>query len=224
MFPKKGKVFPGVSDPENGESSYAAMIATALQTELGNTHRAAKTLMRWTGASERTVKHWLSGFHGPGGDYLIALMRESEAVLETVLTASGRRDAVVAARMLAAQDTMLEAMAMAERERVDQARIRSVGDIQGGNEAVAGSYELENDRINDAVKDPVTPVAEDGVNPRQRWYLEALAAGRKVRAADLQHRWHVSEKTARRDLAALKMFGMIEFVGPFRTGRYRLIR
>lgn len=224
MIPKKGKVFPGVSVPENGESSYAAMIATALQTELGNTHRAAKTLMRWTGASERTVKHWLSGHHGPGGDYLIALMRESEAVLETVLTASGRRDAVVAARILAAHATMLEAMAMVEHERVDQSRIRPVGDSRGGNEAVAGSHELENDRINDPVNDPATPVAEDGVSPRQRWYLEALAAGREVRAADLQHRWRVSEKTARRDLAALKMSGMIEFVGPFRTGRYRLIR
>jgi DeoR/GlpR family transcriptional regulator of sugar metabolism len=34
----------------------------------------------------------------------------------------------------------------------------------------------------------------------------------------------VSEKTARRDMAALKTRGMIEFVGPLRTGGYRLSR
>ena len=54
--------------------------------------------------------------------------------------------------------------------------------------------------------------------------LEALAAGEEVRAVDLRRRWGVSEKTARRDVAALKDRGMIEFVGSLRMGRYRLRR
>lgn len=62
------------------------------------------------------------------------------------------------------------------------------------------------------------------LNQRQRWYLDALAAGKEVRADDLRRRWDVSEKTARRDVAALKKRGMIEFVGSFRRGRYRLLR
>ena len=86
MFPKTGKVFPGGNDRENGRTNYATMIATALRTELGDTHRATKTLMQWTGAGERTVKLWLSGVHGPGGEHLVVLMRESEAVFEAVLT------------------------------------------------------------------------------------------------------------------------------------------
>src|SRR5690606_38473638 len=117
MFPKKGNFLPGGNDRENGRMDYAAIIATALRTELGDSHRAAKTVMRWTGASERTVKHWLAGHHVPGGEYLIVIMRESAAVFETVLEAAGRRDAIIAARMLAAHGTMVEVMTMLERER-----------------------------------------------------------------------------------------------------------
>jgi DNA-binding IclR family transcriptional regulator len=62
------------------------------------------------------------------------------------------------------------------------------------------------------------------INLRQHWYLDALAAGRDVRADDLCRRWSVSEKTARRDVAALKRRGMIEFVGSRRSGRYQLSR
>src|SRR3546814_18054196 len=72
--------------------------------------------MHWTGASERTAKHWLAGHHGPGGGYLIVLMRESEAVNEAVLTAAGRRDAVIAARMLAARSKMAEVTALVRQE------------------------------------------------------------------------------------------------------------
>src|SRR3546814_16509355 len=78
MFPKKGNFSLSGHDRENGSTRYAVMIAQALRGELGSSHRATKTLMRWTGASERTAKHWLAGHHGPGGGHLIALLRESE--------------------------------------------------------------------------------------------------------------------------------------------------
>ena len=39
-------------------------IAAALVADLGQTHRAIKTAMRWTGASERTVKYWMSAERG----------------------------------------------------------------------------------------------------------------------------------------------------------------
>jgi hypothetical protein len=228
MFPKKGNFFPGGNDRENGSTNYAAMVATALRTELGNSHRATKTVMRWTGASERTVKHWLAGHHGPGGEYLIVLMRESETVYEAVLSAAGRRDAVVAARMLAAHGAMVEVMALVQREMSRPADASAMGADQHDGRPARGSDDRKNDPINDPINhrksDPASASPEDGLNPRQRWYREALAAGRAVRAGDLQRRWDVSEKTARRDLAALKERGMIEFVGPHRTGRYRLRR
>jgi hypothetical protein len=62
----------------------------ALHEELDDIHRAIKTAMRWTGASERTVKYWFSGERGPSSDHLIALARHSDAVLYVVLALAGR--------------------------------------------------------------------------------------------------------------------------------------
>lgn len=222
MFPKKGKFFPRGNDRENDSTSYASMVATALRTELGNSHRATKTVMRWTGASERTVKHWLAGRYGPGGAYLIVLMRESGALYEAVLTVAGRRDAIVAARMLAAHGTIAEIMALVEREGLGPSDVRAMGIDQRNRRLSKGPSDRKSDPINDRYLGSAGTSLEHGLNMRQRWYLEMLAAGEDVRANDMRRRWGVSEKTARRDVAALKQRGMIEFVGPSRTGWYRL--
>lgn len=70
--------------------AFAEAIAQSLQTELGQSHRAIKTLMRWTGASARTSKNWLAGSCGPCGHHLVKLTRESDAVLATFLSLAGR--------------------------------------------------------------------------------------------------------------------------------------
>jgi hypothetical protein len=222
MFPKKGNFFPGGNDRENGSATYAAMIAQALRRELGISHRATKTVMHWTGASERTAKHWLAGHHGPGGGYLIVLMRESEAVYEAILTAAGRRDAVIAARMLAAHGKVAEVMALVQRDVTGPAEDRAVDLDQRADGGGRGSDDRKDDRIKDRNRGATGHAPKEPLNPRQRWFLEALTAGREVRAGDLQRRWGVSEKTARRDVVVLKNRGMIEFVGPPKTGRYRL--
>ena len=60
------------------------------------------------------------------------------------------------------------------------------------------------------------------VNKRQQWFLNQLGSGIDVEAAVLAHHWDVTEKTARRDIAALKKQGIVEFVGSPITGTYRL--
>ena len=60
------------------------------------------------------------------------------------------------------------------------------------------------------------------VNERQQWFLNQLGAGKKVKAADLSRLWHVTEKTAKRDISVLKKQRIIEFVGPPKTGVYVL--
>ena len=62
----------------------------ALHAEPGSTHRAIKSAMRWTGASERTVKYWLQGERGPSGEHLVSLARHSEAVLIVLLVLADR--------------------------------------------------------------------------------------------------------------------------------------
>lgn len=97
MFPKTGSKFRNVGSCRN--ESYATLIAQILRYELGNSHHALKTLMRWTGANERTAKNWLSGSNGPSGEHLLQLIRNSDVVFETVLRLADRK-AVVSERKL----------------------------------------------------------------------------------------------------------------------------
>jgi hypothetical protein len=113
MFPKKGNRFPSSSAPRHGD--YAASIADALRTELGQSHRATKTLMRWTGASDRTAKNWLSGCCGPSGSYLIQLARESDIVLATVLGLAGRNRHMVGVDLLQIRTALVDATALIDQ-------------------------------------------------------------------------------------------------------------
>ncbi|WP_114954980.1 hypothetical protein [Sphingosinicella terrae] len=103
MFPKTGNKLPPRS---RASDAYAEAIAEALRTELGASHRATKTLMRWTGASERTAKNWLSGRYGPSGYHLVQLARESDIVLATVLALAGRNHHMVGAELLGMRDAL----------------------------------------------------------------------------------------------------------------------
>ena len=85
MFPKTGNKFPA-----GPERQYASAIGAALRSELSDSHRAAKTVMRWTNASERSAKNWLAGKRGPSGWHLILLARRSDAVALAVLRLAER--------------------------------------------------------------------------------------------------------------------------------------
>jgi pyocin large subunit-like protein len=111
MFPKKGNYFPNGPRAGNGKLSYPVAIAAALRTELGNSHQAVKTVMRWTGANERTVKNWFAGRRGPRGEHLMALIRHSNGALEIVLQLSGREDLIAAKTLLDARNTLAEMLA-----------------------------------------------------------------------------------------------------------------
>jgi hypothetical protein len=109
-FPKKGRIFPKKGNNflgEDGATRYSAVIAAALRREVGGTHRAAKTVVRWTGASERTVKNWIAGATGPRGEHLIALARESDAVFEAFLLLTGKGQ-TAAGKQVNTRDTLLQ--------------------------------------------------------------------------------------------------------------------
>lgn len=89
MFPKTGKDLSRCELSKGGD--YPSTIAEILRAELGPTHQALKTLMRWTGANERTAKNWLSGANGPSGEHLLKLIRNSDRVFECVLALSDRK-------------------------------------------------------------------------------------------------------------------------------------
>jgi hypothetical protein len=109
MFPKKGKGFPGTGGTR-GELDYAASIATALRGELGDSHQAIKTVMRWTGATDRTAKNWVTGIRGPTGEHLISLARHSDAVFEVIIRAAGRESLLIALQLNDAREKLAAAL------------------------------------------------------------------------------------------------------------------
>ncbi len=106
MFPKKGKKL------HRELQQFEHKIAAALRVELGSTNRATKTVMRWTGASERTVKHWFAGTHGPSGKNLIALARHSDAVLTYCLSAANRRPILIGIHLVGVRAKLVDLIEM----------------------------------------------------------------------------------------------------------------
>lgn len=104
-----GKLKAGTKVPGDEERQYALLVAGALQADLGGSHQAVKTVMRWSGVGERTAKHWLAGSRGPGGPQLLSLIRNSDRVFETVMISSGRTEAVGGQKLVHARK-QLEAM------------------------------------------------------------------------------------------------------------------
>lgn len=119
-FPKKGKFFPsrggytgrGMAD---GDSDFAAEIAAALHRSLGSTRSGIKAAAAWTGANEKTVKNWFSGRYGPSGEHLVALARQSDAILGAFLMMAGRDNLMVATKLAVAEDAILELLAAVQR-------------------------------------------------------------------------------------------------------------
>ena len=108
MLPKKGKGFPKGDGKGGGGLNYAGTIAIALRDELGDTHQAVKTVMRWTGAGERTAKNWLAGARGPTGEHLLSLVRHSNAVLEAFLRLAGRQSSWATLNLHEARTRLIE--------------------------------------------------------------------------------------------------------------------
>lgn len=92
MFPKKGKEFPLIDYRRARKTEYALAIGTALRGELKQMPNAIKTVMRWTGANERTVKNWVAGTHGPSGEHLIVLAHHSSEVMAIFHQLAGRNE------------------------------------------------------------------------------------------------------------------------------------
>ena len=111
MFPKSGNKLPPGPTADAG-AAYAEAISKALTSEIGASHVATKTVMLWTGASDRSARYWLTGDHGPGGRHLILLARNSAAVMRTVLQLANRDGLELAIEISAARAALVRATAI----------------------------------------------------------------------------------------------------------------
>ncbi len=201
MLPKKGKKLPAWEGALAGRQAYAEIVAELLRKEHGDSHRAAKQIMRMTGASERTVKHWLSSNHGPDNVFLLRLIATSPVIRAFVLG-------------------VME-MDVAGRQWGEPMRSHYRSGALGERSTIAGAGQFAgNDPINDPERDPINDPITEPLNPRQRWFYERVAGGIQSTAHDLASHWGVSSKTARRDIAVLRAAGLMHFCGARRNGRY----
>lgn len=95
-------------------NAYAHEIAKALLADFGTKTGAMKAVMRWTGASSRSVKYWLAGTRGPDGRHLMMLAQNSDAVFKCILLLSSRDAYGFSLEMAAARAALVRAIAIVD--------------------------------------------------------------------------------------------------------------
>lgn len=162
--------------------------------------------MRQTDASERTVKHWLSGQHRPDTLYFLRLVTTSPVIRAFVLG-------------------LIEGPASRNTsDPVDRHARATVSQAYAAGEAAFDPSSSEgrrkgpeNDPDRDLINDP------EELNQRQHWFLARIAEGGRFGAAEIMAMWKVSLKTARRDIRGLQTANLLLYVGSRRKGRYRCV-
>lgn len=113
-FPNSGNVFPG------RRQSFAKLVSTALRASLRGQVSSIKTVARWTGANERTVKNWFAGDRAPTGDHFLRLAANSPGVLAAFLAAIHRNDCLVMADIEEARAKVAAALVALDAVRAVQ--------------------------------------------------------------------------------------------------------
>ena len=133
-FAKTGPVFPSGTLHGGAEAAFAKLVATALRASLRGQASAVKTVARWTGANERTVKNWLSGERGPSGDHFLGLAANCPGVLAAFLAAIHRNDCLVMADIDEARAKVAAALMALEAVRAVQ-----LGAMEAGGTAIGSN-------------------------------------------------------------------------------------
>ncbi len=206
MLPKKGSKLPMWPGFLGDREVLAFTVADLLKKEHGDSHRAIKELMRQTGASERTVKHWLSGQHAPEAMFFLRLVVSSPVVRAFVL---GIIEGPASEQTSPANDRFI--------------RVTTKEAYATGEAAIAtmAATPRRNDPNRVPESDPKDDPEPQSFNQRQLWFLEQIRTGERLSAKEIVQTWHVSLKTARRDISVLLHSKLLEYIGSRRRGRYR---
>jgi len=104
----------------------------------------------------------------------------------------------------------------------------TVGDAGDPLDDADGPANGPDDGVDDPIEQPVDPandpVSDRDLSERQRWALRQMRGRKALRLGDVAEQHKCSKTTAKRDLTDLRKRGLIEFVGPPKTGHWRLAR
>jgi|GEM_PF-337576 len=116
LQPDSNKTFPKSSVKIEAaiNGTFVTEISDALHRAFGGSGKSIKTVMKYTGAGERTVKNWFEAKNGPNGENLIKLAQHSDEVLETILMLAGRDDILAGKLLVDARDKLVEMIKIIE--------------------------------------------------------------------------------------------------------------
>lgn len=200
---KKSRRWTGVLE---GRRAYAVTVAELLLKEHGSEKHTVKKLMRQTHASQRTVKHWLAGEHGPDALFFLRLMVSSPVIRAFFL------------------GVIESASAEGPEGLVDRSTLSQIRNAYARGEHAVPAAPSGDDPLDGPNRDTMNDPDSKELNQRQLWFLTQLSSGSRCCAEDLIKVWSVSLKTARRDIALLKSLELVTYVGSRRNGRYRPAR
>lgn len=118
MVPKTGTRLPKLR-PALSDDRLAAMVGKALQSELGSSRRATKTVMGWTGVSDHTARAWLNGRTSPSGVHLLMLAANCPPVMTAVLALTGHPEAALAIEIEAVEERLEAVLKVARSLRTE---------------------------------------------------------------------------------------------------------
>jgi len=104
-------------------------------------------------------------------------------------------------------------------------RLSSKITVRDADDPVNGRRDLVNDpqsKNHDPLNDLVNGGDDLENNDRQQWTIEQIRTKGEFRKAEIVAQFKCSSKTAGRDLCDLRRRGLIEFIGPAKTGYWRL--
>ena len=113
MVPKSGSRLPK-TQISLSDSQLSEFIGLALRDELGGSRRAAKTIIAWTGVSDRTARAWLNGRTSPSSVHLLVMAANCSPVMAIVLRLTGHENIAIEID-LQAVETSLEQTLLAVR-------------------------------------------------------------------------------------------------------------
>jgi len=155
-----------------------------------------KRLARTSGMSARTIQKWCDGKNLPSLSSYIQLARCYPQLVDLFLDLCQRRP---------------------ERQR------KVAGKSDARPELLTRKVAPDDKKLPENVPNDVpNQIDTTACNIRQLWFISSLLDGHSISAENIATYWKVTNKTAKRDIASLRMKGLIMYVGSRRNGKYQL--
>ncbi|MBI3442100.1 MAG: DeoR family transcriptional regulator [Proteobacteria bacterium] len=177
------------------EQKIGEKVAEILHREHAGEGCPIRNISLKIGISSNTVRKWYGGKNPPYLAHFMILAKYYPAILQMFLEGTGHDYVIPHIRP---QEVEPETAAQTQKKWPE-----------------AGENVLINVLIN--------PWPE-GLNERQVWFLTELSRKVGVAAEDIVQHRNVTDKTARRDIADLKMRKLIRLEGARRTGKYVILK